>query len=357
MDIRDTIEAVRYLRDLLKRDNLRGRYKTLIQAVTQAGQNQNPEKAKEQFDELRDILIRADLSDRSAEEREFLADLGVENVVGPPAAKRLDQIFRNNPANHQAIVAELQKVMPDVDALNQRADALINGLTPLLDRPDIAESESQGRDEGRLWLRFDSKVSVDTMKDLENASKEWVQILHHFCRVAPGSDPRARLIHIRKRSPLIMEVATALAVLTPLTFGVNRVVGSLGRVIDLRKKYEELKQMKIKTNVLELLAAEIKQERHSIATKAADEIQAQFQCDNEARNAAETALKSVVKFIEGGGELDVKMEEQPVKDGKEAIKPGIAGKTLQYLISGMRHDLLALPPHPPDVAVPKPEGK
>jgi hypothetical protein len=136
-------------------------------------------------------------------------------------------------------------------------------------------------------------------------------------------------------------------------FGVNRVVASLGRIIDLHKKYEELKQMKIKTNLLELLAAEIKQERQGVATKAADEIQAQFQCEPEARNAVETALNSVVKFIEGGGELDVEIKEQAAKNGKEAVKPGIDGKTLQALISGMRRDLLALPEHPPE----KPEAK
>jgi hypothetical protein len=343
VDIRDTVEAARYLRELLREKNLRGRYKHLIQAVTQAGQNQEPEKARTQFDELRDILIRADLSDRSAEEREFLEDFGVGNVVGPAAAQRLEQIFRNNPANHQAIVAELQKLMPEVDSVNQRVEALINGLTPLLDQPRIAKTETESKDEGRLWLRFDSKVSVDTMKDLENWSKEWVLILHHFCRVVPGSDPRARLIHIRKRSPLVIEVAAAVAVLAPLTFGVNRVVASLGRIIELRKKYEELKQMKIKTSVLEVLAEEIKEDRQSLATKAADEIQARFQCDHEARNASETALKSVVKFIEGGGELDVKIAEQPGKQGEEPIKPGIDGKTLQSLISGMRRDLLALP--------------
>ena len=73
MDIRDTVEAVRYLRDLVKDKNLKGRYKALIQAVTQAGQNQEPEKTKTQLGELREILDPwADLGDRSAEERELL---------------------------------------------------------------------------------------------------------------------------------------------------------------------------------------------------------------------------------------------------------------------------------------------
>ena len=141
--------------------------------------------------------------------------------MGPDAANRLQDIFNNNPANHQAIVAGLQREQSAVEARNQRADALINGLTPLLDRTSAAEVETPHKEEGRLWLRFDSKVSVDSIKDLENTSKEWVQILHHFCRVVPGTDPRARLLQIQKGSPLIIVVASAFGLLGPLTFGVN----------------------------------------------------------------------------------------------------------------------------------------
>jgi hypothetical protein len=345
MDVRELLSAVRYLRDLVQRNNLKGRYKALSRAVTEAGQNQNPEKVNQLLEELKQVLNNADLSTRGLADLDLLKQFGVASMVGPEAAARLDQIFRNHAANPQAIIAELQALMPPIDELSQRTDALTNALNPMLDASSPDKPTLTG-ELGYLWLRFDHKVAIDTMQDLPKAVDKWNTILHHFSRVIPGTDSTAKLIHIQKSNPLVLEVAATVALLGPITWGVNRVVQSLGNVVDLGKKVEELKQMKVKTSVLEGLAEQIKESRTIIASEAANEVQQQFQCDNEARNAVEVALKEVVGFLEGGGAIDIELAEDttPKGDGEKETPPAIDGQRLKTLIEGMRRDLLALPP-------------
>ena len=63
--------------------------------------------------------------------------------------------------------------------------------------------------------------------------------------------------------------------------------------------------MKIKTKIIKDLQKEAEEQRKKITAEAADEIQKKYDADPEARNAAEQALKKIVSFIEGGGQLDI----------------------------------------------------
>ena len=275
-------------------------------------------------------------------EADLLRQFGVEGIVGPEAVARVERIFAENAANPTAIVAALQQHMPELDQLAQRTEGLVKALGPMLGAMKGELGPDDGHT-GRLWLRFDHKVSVETMQELPKAVERWTSILHHFSRVKPGTDATAHLLVIEKHSPLVIEVAAAVSVLAPLTWGINLVVNSLGRIIDLGKKLEELKQMKAKSGILEGIAEQIKEERALIAKEAANEVQKQFNADPEARNAVEIGLKEVLAFIEGGGEVDV---DVPAGEGEgDAASPaGLSGASLKKAIEGMRRDLLALPP-------------
>jgi hypothetical protein len=339
MEVRELVDAVRVLRETIQEQKLRQRLKALVRALNEA--TQNPQAVQASLADLKSGLLAADIGGRGLAETELLQEFGLPAVVGPDAVERIEQIFRENMANTPAIVSALQAIIPEFDQVGERADSLVKALGPMLDA-GVREAEA-GPDQGRLWLRFDHKVGVETMQQLPKAVERWNSILHHFSRVTPTAHPTARLILIRKHSPLVIEVAAAVAVLGPLTWGVNRVVNSLGRVIELGKKLEELKQMKAKTSVLEGLVEQIKDERDAIARQAADEVQTQFNADPEARNAVETGLKEVVKFIEGGGEMDVDIPATAAAGDGEVTGIG-AGASLRKVIEGMRRDLLALPP-------------
>jgi hypothetical protein len=339
MLVSELLAAAQFLREFVEKREVAQRLQELVEAVGKAAQNQAPGAVEAALAKLEQLHADADLAEQSPATRRLIKQFGGFQVLGTGAMLRIRAIFNEHRANPPAITAALQGVMSETTALAKRAKQLIATLGPMMEEvPDSALAA----DEGRLWLFFEHQVAVDSMENLRDAADEWREILHHFSRVKPGTPANARILSIQKSSPMVLELAANVALLVPILWAVDRVVATLGRVIELRKKHEELKQLKAKTAILSAIAEQVKDERAELAASTANEIQKRFGCENEARNAVQVALEKIARFIEGGGEMDIDVKDDAL------VEPGAATEgprtELRTLIAHVRKEFFALPP-------------
>ncbi|HPL67472.1 MAG TPA: hypothetical protein PLG94_13140 [Smithellaceae bacterium] len=342
MQVRELVELGRFFKTFIQEKQLVSQYKQLINAVNQAAQNQNPQEVQKQLQRLRMLHTEAEKRILSPAQSKLMSDYGADRMLGRQARELLDEIFTQHQAHPQGLTDALQSMLNETNTLAKRAEQLISVLEPML---LVLPSGEPGDGEGRLWLYFDNAASVNTIDDLEQAAETWRQILHHFSRMPDATSAPARILQIHKYSPLELEVAASIALLTPLAMGIQWVLARIEHVIKICQEAERLKQLKVKTKIIEDLYLEAKEQRKKITAEAAEEIMTKFGTDNETRNAIEQALNKILSFVEGGGQLDIGLgsAESSAERKEEDDSKGSTHSEIRRLIESIRKDIKLLP--------------
>jgi len=341
MQVQELVDVARFFKEFIQERQLLQQYQQLINAVTQAAQNQNPQNVEVQLEGLLNLHQEAEERVLSPAQEKLITEYGAGDLLGAKARSRLEHIFTEHRAHPQGQINALQVLLNETNQFVKRANELVDTLGPMLVK---LEPDGLQRDEGRLWLYFANAASVNTIDDLERAAKTWKQVLHDFSRLPDASADSGRILQIHKFSPLEIELAAKVVVLVPLALGIQWVLARVEHVIKILQEAENLKQLKVKTKIIKDLEKEADEQRNKITSEAADEIQKKFEASSEARNAAEQALKRVLKFIEGGGELDINVAASEEPDGTDG-SPAESEERVQLraMIKDIRRDMKLLP--------------
>lgn len=347
MQIHELVQLGRRLKALIEDNKLVSEYDQLISAVNQAAQNQNPHAVNVRLENLKQLLEQIEQDSLTPAQAKLMAEYGGDKLLGRRAIERLDDIFSRHKAHPQGLASAIQTLRNETSELASKATQLVRVVEPIVE--EVKDEEQLEEGEGRLWLYFADAASVDTIDDLETAAETWKQILHHFSRLPGASAVPARILQIHKYSPLELELAAHMALLAPLAVGVQWVLSRMEQVIRIRQEAEKLKQLQIKTKIVEDLYAEAEAQKQKLTAEAADEVQRQFNADNEARNAVEAALRSVVAFVTKGGQLDIDVDETDEETEEEGATPdgkeGGASRNLSIksLMEAIHKDMKLLP--------------
>ncbi len=340
MLVRELVNAARFLELFLKEQQLVQKYQSVIGVVKQAAQGQQPQNLTEMLDALQAVHAAAETWDHSPAELHLLEQFGALDLVGTRAAGRISSIFDQNKANPQAVAVALEQLRNETNNLTERAKGLTKALGPMLEQVKALDTTEE---EERLWLYFAEDETVDTVEALKDAADDWQKILHHFARVSEHTDARARLLHVQKGSPLVIEVAAASAVLAPFGYAVSWAISQVRRIVKIRQEAEKLRQMKVKTKIIEEMLKQVKEERQELAKAAADNVKERFRCSDEARTAVQKGMERILRFIEGGGQLDI-LDDTKEQAAAEEREPSDERREFRAAIATLRRELKALPP-------------
>lgn len=304
MQVKELVKLGSFLKNSLEKNGLVSLYQQLIASINQAAQNQSPQNVHVYLQQIKDTHVNADREILSPAQHKIMIEYGADKLLGKVALKRLEDIFSKNQAHPQGLVANLQSLMNETTQLVQRASQLIEVLSPMIEGLDL-DGDELADDEGRIWLYFTHDVQIETISELEEAAETWRFILHNFSRMPGATADSWKILQIQKHSPMELELAANAALLLPLAYGIKYVLSRIKDVINICQEAEKLKQLKIKTKTIEALFEDAKEQRENIAEEASEDIQKKFECDNETKSAVKQALKRIIKFIEGGGQLDI----------------------------------------------------
>lgn len=346
MQVHELLYLAEYLRDFFADKQLVAAYQQLIDAATKAASGNNPQQVGPRIERVREIHRDAIAVVLSPAQEKLLRDFGAFEVLGKKALAEFEAVLADNQAHPQGLAKALQPLKDKAEKFEQKTTTLIDPLRDMIAEED---EEKLGPDEGRLWLYFAEAAAVTTVEDLEAAAKTWKDVLHHFSRLPDADGASGRIIYIAKHSPLELEVASALVVLGPLGYGIKFVLDRIEQVIRIKQQAEELRQLKVKGEVIDMLKEDAEEKRSEIAAGGAEAVVGKFGGDNETQNAIQVGLRKIIEFIEGGGELDIDipriLEEDESDDGDGVAKANgdvPARLELRDLIRSIRKDMKLL---------------
>ncbi len=160
------------------------------------------------------------------------------------------------------------------------------------------------RDGNCLRLRFERRTPITSLQELPPAIERWNSILSAFSLVSRSTPPGTRLLDIRGHAPLVIDLAVHANVLAPLQTGVSGLLKSLDELTVLAGKIEELRPLNVRDEILNALEEQVQRNRHATTARIAEDIKAQYGCDDDTRNGVHKALMTLTQFMEDGGQIE-----------------------------------------------------
>jgi len=218
--------------------------------------------------------------------------------------------------NSLDIATAAQKIQEMLGKLNkgvEKSNQIKSGLDGI-----VSLEEYEEENEVMIRVTFAGHASMNNIVDF----KKWGTIWHEIGRgisMAHNAPPEdIRIIGATKGS-VIIELATNPAIATTASAIIFFALKLAEKVLDIKKKAEEIKNLKLKNKKLATeLETEAENEKKAgieeMCNKLVDELHIDKNGDGEKVNALNKSVKDLIDFIEFGGEVDFIIPEE---DGGE----------------------------------------
>lgn len=294
-------------------------------------------------------IRRLNLSELSKDQITCLSVHGAEQHMGNSAADKLQQAFREEVHD----LAYLGKLVTEAHQSLSQAKLKVAEVTKFISPySDEIQEADYLEDKARFSIIFKDGVKVDSLKDLENRSKEWSTIMHGI-GVALEVPPNEFKVMGARNGSFVIDLFMCASAIVPVGFILNRSFAIIERFALSMKRLESIYELDIDDPAFKEIEDEIKATNEKYfnlkklmsAKSIAKEILDEKNCPEDKRPEAEIHLESSVKKIlnhlRKGGDLDafVPHSESNDEESEDAID---STKTASSLISEFRHKKLEL---------------
>lgn len=290
------------------------KYQNLQSILQQNAQpNQQQQSFESQKNELIEALGKVALNRLSIDQLDFLKRLKIAQHIGDEGINSIEDNLYKNVIDIATSASNLQNVIEDINYGLEKSEQIQRGLE------DCVDLESPEFDEVLIRVNFSGSATMANVTDLKNWGIVWYDIARGIA-MAHGASPEEVKVVGAKKGSIIIELAVVYGIAHTTSKIILSALNVADRVLDIRKKAEELRGLKLSNKKLaNEIEKEADKEKESGIANITKEIVAELQLKIEGEGDKVTALdKSVhnlVDFIEKGGEVDFVMpEESDIED-------------------------------------------
>jgi len=320
MNISELYRLTFWIEDEIVKAQILQKYQALQQVLQRNAQpNQQKQPFETQKDDLINSIKKVPLNQLTREQLYFLEALGIRKAVGTDGVIKINDILYKNSLD---IVTAAQKVQEILNNLNQGIQKSKQIHTGLSDCVSLEEYEEA--DEVMIRVTFAGQASMSNVVDFKKWGNTWHEIGRGIAMAHDGHPEDIKVIGATKGS-VIIELATNPAIATTASGIIFFALKLAEKVLYIKKKAEELKNLKLKNKKLAIdLEKEAENEKKDGIEEICKKLVAELKIDNngEKVNALNKAVKDLIDFVEYGGELDfIVPDEESVEDeGEEGVE-------------------------------------
>jgi hypothetical protein len=276
------------------------RYQNLVAVLQKNTQTPQKEPFENQKVALFDVLSNVDLFVLNQEQTDAVDRLGILANVGHAAIDEINDVLYKNAID---VATAHKKVNEMLGAINQgiaKSDQIKGALSGLIDDRDYQERGAT------LKVRFTNGVALNNLSDLKTWSSNWYEIGRGIA-MANGQTPDEIEIVGAAEGSILLFLGATYAVVKTIGDTVLKALSVAERVLEIRKKAEEVKALQLGNDKLYLeLLREADKLRDSKKESIATEVLASIggKPDGETRTAIERSITKLLEFVENGGEID-----------------------------------------------------
>jgi len=279
---------------------------TIIQLHAQPNQQRQPFET--QKDDLIQTLKSVPLDQLTKDQLAFLEQLGISDAIGEEGIDIIEDILYRNVIDVATSAKKFAEITNKIKQGLSKSNQIKAGLTGC-----IFEEEYESKGEILMRVSFTGHASMGNVKDFKSWGSIWYDIGRGIAMVHNASPEDIKIVGATKGS-IIIELAVIASIATTTSVIILAALKVAEKVLDIRKKAEELRGLKLKNDKLAIdLEKEAENEKEYGIEQITGEISKQLKIkengEGDKIKALDTAVKNLVNFIEKGGIVDFVVPE------------------------------------------------
>lgn len=293
------------------------KYQKLQQILQRNAQpNQQKQPFEDQKNDIIETIKNVRLTQLTKDQLDFLKNLNIAQAVGKEGIDTIEDILYKNVLDIATAAQKIQEIYKRLTQGIQKANQIKTGL-----KGCVIEEEYEIENEVLIRIYFRDKASLANVTDF----KKWGNIWHEIGRgiaMAHDATPEDVKIVGATSGSIVIEMATLASIASTTSIIILSALKVAERVIDILKKVEELRELKLNNKKL---LKELEDEAHKEKEKGIEEIsniiidklKISKNSEGDKTIALKKAVSNLVNFTELGGEVDFIVPEEDVEESDE----------------------------------------
>lgn len=284
------------------------KYQALQSILQQHAQpNQQKQPFETQKEDLINTLKSVPLGQLTRDQLEFLSHLGISQGLSDEGIGAIEEVLYKNVIDVATSAQKLQEMMNKINQGVAKSNQIKDGLTDC-----VVEEEYEADNEILMRVTFTGHAVMENVSDFKSWGSIWYDIGRGIAMAHDAAPEDIKVVGATKGS-IVIELAVIAAIATTASGIILSALKVAEKVIDIRKKAEELRALKMKNDKF---AADLEQEAENEKKAGIDEITQKTVTqlgikdgEGDKTKALDTAVKNLVNFIENGGVVDFVIPE------------------------------------------------
>lgn len=323
MQIEELLNLSSWFTENVEKNNVPQNYTKLFIKMNANVRRQNGQPHQsfiEEKNNLFESLSKIDFDELTIEQIKFLKELKVDNLINRNAVDLINKELTNNNLDISGATNIIKEYNDTVtNALNKFNEINVSLAEYFTDDVD----NEIGKNEVLMRVYFQDGVAISNLNDLKKISNNWYDISRGIAMAMNQTPEDFRVISAKKGS-IIIDLAVAVGVATAVSKILLETLKVADRVLDIRKKVEEIKSLKLTNRKIELeLKKEADTERDNgiknIVEETINQLGLKKESEGDKITAIEKSIKKLIDFTENGGQVDFVQNEKTVDENLREI--------------------------------------
>ena len=318
MQITELLRLTEWFKTNIVGEKIPNFYKNLFNKM-----NQNASNNKQPFEDEKNNLFKAlktvNLNSLTLEQIKFLENLEVLYLLGDEGVNNIESILYENNLD----IATAAKKIGEYNTTIQNAVNTINELDSTLGKSfSIDDADELPEDTIMMRVYFQDGVAINDITDFKKLGAIWHEIGRGIAMAQDQTPEDFKIVGAQKGS-LIIEMAVLAGIAASVSSILLKGLKVAERVIDILKKAEELKAMKLSNKKIEQdIKKEAKTEKEngikSILDSALEELGINKDSEGDKVTALEKSITKLIDFTQKGGAVDfIEPDEEEIEESDD----------------------------------------
>ena len=310
-------------------------YQSLFSKMNQNAKANNNQPNKP-FESERTKLIEAlgsvKLNKLTLEQIKFLEQNGVIDLLSQSGIRNIEQVMYEDNLD----IATAAKKIGDFSNRIASAQVILDEIETTLSKSfSIEDGDVLPDDSVMMRVYFQEGSAMDNIKDFKRLGATWYDIGRGIAMAQNRSPEDFNIIGAQKGS-VILEMAVVVQIATSVSAILLAGLLVADRVLEILKKAEELKGLKLGNKKIELeIKKEAEKEReHGIQTilaTAIEKLEINIEQEGDKVNALERSITKLIDFTQKGGAVDF-VEPEDNDKSEEEVENGTREEMKKLII-------------------------
>jgi hypothetical protein len=322
MQITELLKLTKWFKDFVMAEQIPTKYQQLFNMMNK---NSQPNQQKQSFETQRENLFTSlktvSLNKLTLEQIKFLKQLEIADLLGNEGVRNIEAVMYENNIDIATAAKKIGEFNTRITTANQK----ITELETTLSKSFTIESEDEiPEDSVMMRIYFQDESSINNIVDFKKLAATWFDIGRGIAMAQNKSPEDFRIIGAQKGS-VIVELAVIAGIATSVSTILLAGLKVAERVIEILKKAEELKKLKlnnkkIEQEIVKEAEAEKKNGINTILETAIADLGLTKGQDGDKITSLEKSISKLIDFTQKGGAVDFIQPNGEDDDDEENVR-------------------------------------